>query len=166
MKKLLYTLLLITLSLNAQETVSISLHQDTRLAFLGDDHGNKPGTVNIVARLKMQGDQEKWGYMMVFPEFEYANIDGQYKRWSANIGYTFNRLIIDNVEVSASFGWGWIDRWGLSTGSISTSGELAYKINCFKISLLGQITDRTDLLLRYGNREMRFSGFIGLEFNL
>lgn len=151
----------------AQRQVSVSIHQDFKLGVLGDkEHGYKAGTVDILARFKMQGHQQKYGYMIMFPEFEYAEIQGIYKRYSVNAGYTFNRLLVKNFEVSAALGYGWIDRYGKSMFSFGGSGEIAYKINDLKISVIGQLTERKDLAWLYGKNEIRFSGFIGLEYNL
>jgi hypothetical protein len=162
-----FAILLIASQSLAQERVSISIHQDFKLGVLGDDkHGYKAGTINILARLKLQGDQQKHGYMIVFPEYEHADILGTYKRYSANVGYTFNKLVINSLEATATLGYGWIDRYGKSLFSFSGSGELAYKINDFKLSIIGQLTERKDLAYLYGKNEIRFSGFIGLEFNI
>lgn len=147
----------------AQDKVSLAIYQDARFAFVGDDRGNDPGTLNLVARFKMQGNQQAFGYMVIFPEYEYANLaGGKYIRYSANIGYTFNKLIINNLEANASGGFGYIDRFG-TTRSLSASAELAYKFSeRFKIALLSQYTRRTDLQTPL----WRFSGFFGIEINL
>ena len=152
----------------AQNKVSLSIHQDARLGLLGDDKGNDAGTLNILARFKMQGKQQKgYGYLVVFPEFEYADIGGNYRRYSANVGYTFNELIVDNFEASLFGGWGFIDRYAKAFFSAGFEAELGYKItDRFKVSLLAQLIDRKDLKWMYGNTEVRFSGFIGIEYNL
>ena len=158
---------LIVMCSEAQEKPSLSIYQDGRLAFLGDDKGNDSGTLNILARLKMQGNQQKWGYLVIFPEFEYADIVGSYKRYSANIGYALNKLIVNRTEATAALGYGWIDRYGYTTCSWSLSGTIAYKLKShLKLNVLGQFTERTDLLLMYGENELRFSGFVGFEINL
>lgn len=151
----------------AQKRVSLSIHQDVRLGLIGDDIGNEAGTINILARFKMQGHQQEHGYMVVFPEFELAKIDGDYKRYSANAGYTFNNLVVNKFEASAYVGWGFIDRYSKSFFSFSGSGEIAYRLNdTFKVSIVGQLTERKDLKWMYNNNEIRFSGFAGLEINL
>lgn len=167
MKTISLLLLLAVSTMQAQTTISVSLHQDARLAFLGDNKGNAAGTTNLLARLKMQGHQQQHGYMVVFPEFEYAEIPGTYKRYSANVGYTLNQLFINNLELSASAGYGWIDRYGKTLFSWSTAGEAAYKISPkLKVTAIAQLTERTDLKWLHDLYTWRFSGFIGLEFNL
>lgn len=144
--------------------IGVGVYQDARLAFFGDGEQYDAGTVNFLARFKMCGFQQKYGYMIVFPEFEYADIKGQYKRYSANLGYTFNQLLVNNVEASISGGFGWIDRYGKTVTSLSGQGELAYVINNIRLSLVGQLTQRNDMKWLYGKSEVVFSGFFGLEY--
>lgn len=158
--------LMIALSVNAQRSVSVALYQDAKLMTTGDGY-YEAGTINLLARIKMQGHQQKYGCMIVYPEFEFAQIDGNYKRYSLNLGYTFNKLIFDNFETSIQGGYGWIDRFGKTTFSASANGELAYKLSDrFKIALLAQFTHRTDLKLWYNDDVIRFSGFLGFEFKI
>lgn len=164
---LIFTVLnLLATRLVAQDRVSISVHQDARFAFVGDDKGNPAGTIDLLFKLKMAGKQQKYGFLVIYPEYEYANLDGIYKRYSANIGYTFNRLIIDHVEATGSIGWGWIDRYSLGFSSFGAAGELAYSFKWFKVSLIGQFTERKDLEYLWGKNEIRFSGFFGVEIKL
>lgn len=159
-------LLLFALSLNAQRNVSLAIYQDVKLLTIGDGY-YETGTINLIARIKMQGHQQKYGYMIVYPEFEYAQIEGNYKRYSLNVGYTFNKLFLRNVETSLQGGYGWIDRYDRTTFSASANGEIAYNISDkIKINLLAQFTHRTDLKLLYNDNVIRFSGFLGLEYNL
>ena len=153
----------------AQEQLSLSLYQDARLLILGDpDHGYSAGTLDFTIRLNMQGNQQKYGYLVVFPEFEYANIQGIYKRWSANIGYTFNKLILPKTEASAALGFGFTDRYGLSFLTWSLNGAINYKIsNRIKASINSQLVQRKDLEHFYNETNaIRFSGFIGIEVKL
>lgn len=149
---------------NAQEQVTVSVFQDAKLLVTGDDKGNPALTPNIIAKLNMQGNQKQWGYMVVFPEFEYAHLKGgDYIRYSANVGYTFNRLILKHVEAGASVGWGWIDRSNFTFNSWAFSGAINYKFNKrLKLSCLTQITQRNDLEIPV----FRTSGFIGIEITL
>lgn len=148
-------------SAHAQRKLSVSIHQDAKFAFIGDkERGYDAGTINILTRFKMQGHQLETGYMVVFPEFEYADIEGIYKRYSANVGFTFNKLIVNNFEATSYIGYGWIDRYGKTMFSFGGGGELSYNIGDFKLSLVAQLTERSDL------NQIRFSGFFGIEYNL
>lgn len=153
------------ISATAQSNISLSLHQDARLLITGDERGNDSGTLDLLLRFKMQGNQFKHGYIIVFPEFEYSEIDGNYKRYSANAGYTFNQFV-KNFEFSATGGYGWIDRYGKTLFSFSGTGEIAYNLGFAKISAIGQLTERSDIAYYYNDKAIRFSGFIGIEINL
>lgn len=165
---LIIALILLTVicKLTAQENISLSIHQDARLLILGDDIGNNPGTLNLLTRLKLNGKQDRLGYATITTVFEIANIEGNYKRYSAEVGYTFNEWS-NNFEASLYVGWGWIDRWGKSYFSGNANAELSYKIsNTLKVSLLAQFTERKDLKYRYNDSVIRMSGFIGTTINL
>lgn len=155
---------LITFLASSQEQVSISVYQDAKLLITGDNIGNSAGTLNVVLKANLQGNQQQYGYMIVSPEFEYANLKGgEYQRYSANVGYVFNKLILNNFEAGITAGWGWINRDNFTFHSASINGLLNYKINNrFKISTQLQLVDRTDLEIP----ELRLSGFIGLEITL
>lgn len=164
MKQIIIILLLVlgTSSIHSQERVGISLHQDARLLVLGDkDHNIDAGTIDIVVSLKMQGNQQQYGYLTIYPSFEYAELsDSTYKRWSANIGYTFNKLIVDNFEILIAGGYGWIDRWSVNMSSFGADAILNYKLtNNIKLSLMSQLTDRRDI------NKIKYSGFIGIQYD-
>ena len=142
MKKLIYYLILFScMNLFSQEQISLGVYQDLRLLLTGDDHNNDAGTIDIVMRIEMQGKQQNWGYLTIFPQFEYAEIAGNYKRWSANVGYTFNEIF---VEIMPYVSYGWIDR-GVSFRSIGAGCEISYKIGKLEISLLNEFVERQEL---------------------
>jgi len=157
--KQLILLLFLTINLNAQEKVSIAAYIDPTLMIKGDTHNNPAGTLNFILQLKMQGNEQKYGYLVVFPEFEYADLSKSYIRYSANIGYNFYTPI-KHLEALLSGGWGILSREGTTWRSGSLEGVISLKINNFKINLMSQLVDRKDI------KEIRFSGFIGLEYNL
>jgi hypothetical protein len=173
MKTIKQNLIIIALILSsivsAQEQLSISLSQDARLGILGDkEHGYNAGTINVLVKLKMSGNQQKYGFLSVYPEFEYAAIQGDYYRYSANVGYTFNKLLIENLEAGSFIGYGIGERNGLTWDSFSLNGELAYKLSSkIKLLLNAQFVQRKDLELMYNdNNVIRFSGFFGIEFKI
>lgn len=146
----------------AQEQVSLAVLQDVKLATIGDkDHGYDAFTLNVIARVKMQGNQQKYGYLIVYPEVEYAHLKQSYLRYSANFGYTLNQLFIKNLEASLAGGFGFINREGEGSSSFSLTGELGYRLsNRFKIVVDGQLVQRSDI------QKNRFSGFVGFEFKI
>lgn len=162
MKTLLYIICFLSFGAQAQDQVSVSIFQDAKLATIGDQkHGYKAGTLDLLFRLNLQGQQREYGYMVVFPEYEYSEISGSYKRYSANVGYTLNRIVLNP---NASIGYGWIDRYGKTFFSWGLSAGIAHPITKnVNIHLLSQYTQRTDLQWLWGIKEWRFSGFVGLE---
>ena len=165
--KLLIIALMLFGITQAQEVLSIGVYQDLRLAVSDDNHGNDSFTTDVLIRLKMQGNQEKYGYMIVYPEFELANLSGgKYKRYSANVGYVFNKWF-KNFEYSGSLGFGMLQRWNASYLTWGLSGDIAYMLNKnVKLAVVGQGVKRRDLGHRYGCEHLKFSGFLGIEVNL
>ena len=157
--KQLILFLFLTLNLNAQEKVSLAVYIDPTLMIKGDTHNNPAGTLNLILQLKMQGNEQSIGYMVIFPEFEYADLSKSYIRYSANIGYNFYTPI-KHLEALLSGGWGILSREGTTWHSGSLEGVISLKINKFKINLMGQLVDRKDI------KEIRFSGFVGIELYL
>ena len=131
----------------AQSGLGLAVYDDLKLLVRGDsEHGIEKGTNDFVVRFLMEGNQQKWGYVIVFPEFEYAQICGNYKRYSAGVGYVFNKLILNNAELGFNINYGWIDRYGKSMFSGGGGIVLSYKLNkVLKLSILNQFTDRRDL---------------------
>src|SRR5690554_1554863 len=154
---LMYAMVMCT---QAQEQVSFAVLQDVRLAVTGDDKGNDAFTTNILARVKMQGKQSEYGYLIIYPEFEYANLKQVYLRYSANVGYTLNQLFIKNLEASLIGGIGFINKEGEGSSSFSATGELGYRISRhLKIITDLQLVQRSDIGVG------KVSGFAGLELN-
>lgn len=139
-----------------QDQISLGIYQDGKLLLTGDDKGNGAGTLDIIARVEMQGKQQTYGYLTIFPQFEYAEIYGNYKRWSANVGYTFNKLIVD---VMPYISYGWIDR-GLSFESWGFGSEISYRIGKFQISLLNEYVERQEL------NKWVYSLYGGVKYNI
>ena len=144
----------------SQEKVSFSLLQDVKLATIGDTkRGYKAFTINLLARIKMQGNQQKLGYMIIYPEYEYAELQSTYHRYSANVGYSFNN-IINNLEFETAVSYGFINHNG-TTRSVGAWFGTNYIISkALKINAGYQIVERTDI------NKIRFSGFIGLEIKI
>lgn len=164
MRKYIILALMFTMVLcaKAQEQVGIAILQDVRLATIGDqEHGYNAFTLDIIARVKMQGNQQKYGYLIVYPEFEYADLKQSYLRYSANVGYTLNKLFLDDFEASLAGGFGFINRDGEGSSSLSLTGEIAYKLsNRIKIVMDGQMVQRSDI------QKNKFSGFLGVEIKV
>lgn len=175
----------------AQEHITLNTTQDARLLFVGDEKGNEAGTINLTFRSEWQGKQQKYGFMFVAPEFEYADLQGGiYRRYSMNVGYTFNKFLDDwrpfelsisgfnlisfdwsKFEYTASIGIGTIDYNG-AYYSFGSNFQLGYQIGNRIVFFLDlEIVDRLDLQvyevenLSFGDR-LRASGKFGIKVNL
>ncbi len=164
--------LLTQVTCTPQEQISLSVYQDARLMTLGDQKANDPGTMNLLMNMKIQTKQKDYGYLVIVPEYEQADIQDTYKRLSLGIGYTFNRLYSPNMnflrdfEVTTTLSYGVINRFSNTEGSWSCNGEVSYKVNeWLKVGAVHQLTERTDLLFKYNDRKIRYSFFFGLEFS-
>lgn len=159
MKRLFLILgLLIGLTSYSQERISLGLYHDAKYM--------SEGKLNMLIRFNMQGNQQTYGYMTISPEFEYAELEGEYFRYAVNIGYTFNELVLKNSEAGFALGGGFIDRYRKALFSLGGNFFIKYKINDhIKVSILAQAVDRKDLKWLWGKDIIRFSGFIGLEVN-
>src|SRR5690606_2325888 len=145
-----------------QERVSLSILQDVKLATIGDkEHNYDAFTLDMLVRLKMQGNQQKYGYLIVYPEFEYADLKQDYMRYSANVGYTFNKLIVKNFDASLVGGFGFINREGEGSSSFSLTGEIGYSLNDWlKLVIDAQLVQRSDI------KKYVTSGFLGIEIKI
>jgi len=144
----------------SQSGISFSVYQDAKLATVGDNRGNEAFTLNIRIKNEWQGKQLKNSYFFVAPEFEYAQLQEDYYRYSANVGFRLNKFS-KLIEASASIGYGLIVRQNISSKSFGADTEISININN-KISLLlnTQLIHRTDWNV------IRLSGFIGVNYKL
>ena len=163
--KVTILVLLIATAAIAQDRITLNVAQDLKFLVVGDDRGNDAGTADLLIRSEWQGKETNVGYLFVAPEFEYSNLQGgDYRRYSLNAGYTF--IVLDWLELSASAGYGFIDR--VNYGADFSPGaqlEAVYKISDgFKIYYAWQWVERSDLY-EYGS-PTRGSGFIGIKVSL
>lgn len=170
MKKIILIAIFLSYSLGyAQEKISIQIIQDAKLGIVGDkEHGYKRGTIDVAVAMILQGNQKKYGYLIAYPEFEYADLKyDSYKRFTANVGYSFNKLCVKNIEVGGSLSYGFIDRRAIKM-CIGANGFVKYKLcNYFKLVANMQFSQRPDLDVLYGiPNEYRYSGQIGIEINI
>ena len=144
----------------SQSGISFSVYQDAKMAFVGDKRGNDALTINLRVRSEWQGKQLKGFYMFVAPEFEFAKLQKDYYRYSANVGQRFNQFS-KLIEMSYSLGYGLIVRNNISAKSLGADFETQININkSFAFLLNMQIVERSDWNL------LRTSGFLGIKYNL
>lgn len=169
MKKIILIAIFLSSLGYAQEKISMQIIQDAKLGIVGDkERGYDSGTIDMAFSVMMQGKQKKYGYIIIYPEFEYADLKYEsYKRWTANVGYSFNKLYVKNMEVGGSLSYGFIDRRAIKM-CIGANGFMKYKLcNYFKLVANMQFSQRPDLEVLYGiSNEYRYSGQIGIEINI
>ena len=158
-------LLLIGFNLYSQDRLALSIQQDLKLAVVGDEkRGYDAFTTDALIRLEMHGKPNHIGYVVVFPEYEFADIEGKYHRYSFNAGYVF---MFRKVHIGLTGSYGFIDRYEVNTRSGGFSVSLKYPItNNIKLVTTSQFVDRTDLQWLWDVDEIRFSGFIGIEIKI
>ena len=165
MKTLLKLIILMSVcAISAQNGIYISITQDVKHATYDEDAFR----LNLLTRLKLEGKQKSIGYVTIYPEFEYADLNtAPYTRISFNGGYTFNTLL-KNFETGAYIGWGLIQRGdSVSYRSWGILGDVSYIMsNRFKLTSALQFVKRGDLKYKYGTKGLKPSVFFGIEFKI
>jgi len=163
--KCLILLLLISLACYSQDGIWVNGFIDGKLLVSDDDYGNTAPTFNTVTQIDLQGLDTKWGFTTVYAKFEYADINPRMIRYSAGGGFTFNG--VKRFEVFPSINYGRIMRYDKAFSSFEGVVAISYLITPkLKVSLLGALTQRNDILYRWGNVVWRESGFIGLGYKI
>lgn len=175
MKKFaLFTTLLMLMSFNtitAQGSPTVLVQVDGKIMFFGDEeHNIDAGLNNVSIKSRWTGNQAKWGYLYVAPTFEYAKLTTdlpEYYRWSAEVGYTFNRFLEDRLEFGVYADYG-ITKRGLANMSFGFGGTTGYKITkAMKVVATLQFVNRVDFEWIYNMpAEIKYSVFVGLEWTI
>lgn len=171
MKLLIHSLIfLVTFILQAQ--VSLGVYQDARLLVLGDNKGNAPGTIDLIATLDMRGNQFAVYYFNIKALYEYANLaGGKFHRYSVHTGWVFNKWF-ENIEAGIFTGVGIIHRdKELRVGGVLTyslMGEINYKItDKLTASAHYELLYRNDLVGLYNEPNPIKPNFsIGLKYQI
>jgi len=152
----------------AQDNISIGIYQDAKLLFLGDDRGNEAfKTIDAKLSFSLQGYQLNNYYFSINQELEYAKLKGgDYFSLLIIPNWTLNKMI-PNVELSAGVVIGLIHRWKMGYATYGLSGDVSYMITTkLKLSALGQLIKRSDLLDRWGTKGFNPNFYIGIKYNL
>lgn len=170
MKKIIITCSFIILGLfcYGQSNIEISLQQDLRLFFVGDQKGNAPLTVNFLSKLEIPVYNLEKSHFSTYLSVEHANLVGKtYQRYALGVGYIVES-IYRKIGAGAYLDFGKIYREKEGFSSFSLSGELNYKINDrLKFICTQQLTHRRDLKVLYNSsNEYVISGFVGLKYSL
>lgn len=162
---LFYLLFCLGLSFS-QETISFAAYQGVLLSGFNGVN-DELGNIDFLLKSKMKGENKPLGYSFTSVEFEYSSIDGDFKRYAFNLGYTFKVFGEPPFEFSLSAGYGWINRWNKTMFNFNLQSELSHKIDDhLNIILLCQFIERNDLKWAYGFNRISIVGFVGIEFNI
>ena len=167
----LYLVLLFILTSNMVfgQKIHVSMHQDTKFLFIGDDRGNGPGTVDFLLKVEFRILQFRSGYVTIYPNYEYADlVGGRLNRYTFGIGYIKERVFTKNLNVGVYPDYGAIQRNGFITGSFGINIELFYKITKrFSLSYMHQTVQRSDFIPLYNDAaHIHVSSFVGFKIHL
>ena len=174
MKTLLKIIIFIVIALGCyhtaigQERLSVNGYVDGRLMLLGDDKGNDAGTINAVFKMEWQGNDVGYGYLFVFPQYEFFDSSfAVMHRYSVGVGHTFYTPV-ENLEVSPQVSYGRLVRFKKGFSSFDVGGDISYKVSAnVKISLLASVTERKDIPYIWGGPTVwRFNLYGGLKYLL
>ncbi len=183
---LLMFLCLSSLCSNAQKRFSLGVFQDIRHAlFRHDDHGHVPLTIDAVVRAKYHTKGGDFGHIYYTGGFEYAELVGNFRRYSLGLGYNFEKIVIPafwfvprvemkGFEFGINLNYGVIHRYDFVVGSYGFNAELSYKLlSWMKLQIVNQRIQRSDILKTMSPTDvdldfldMRSSWFFGVEFYL
>lgn len=162
------TILLLLLSVLSYGQVTLNVSQDAKLLFAGDDKGNEAGTIDLTIRSEWHYYNNEDISFFVAPEYEYADLAEPYRRYSVNLGFTYD-LPIDKLDGTASVGYGIIDHYKGYTG-FGGNLQLSYEI-FDKLKVFGdlEIVDRKDLTI-WGETTLadriKVSGKFGVKYQI
>ena len=172
MKYLLLLILAMQLTY-AQDKISISILQDSKLLISGDTHGNSPSTFDLILSADLEGQQLNWYYFSMRAQYEQADLySGMFYRYSVQSIWTFNKLFIPNLELGTGIGLSMIHRGGTiktpGLGSYSFIGELSYPISKkLRMLVRNEFIHRADLVYWYNETNpLKYNLSAGLELSI
>lgn len=178
---LLFLCLFCFLQSKGQEsTISISVHQDLRLLFVGDDHGNSSFTPNLLVRFEMEAFKIKKSSFPLYLGIEYADLNSaSLQRFFIGIGFVTKFSFLENFLFGFYIDHGiilrgkssFLDPNNMEESSfmgLSLNFETTYPITeKLRLSLLYETMDRKDLTSRFETDfNIKRSVFVGVKFAL
>ena len=168
MKKIITILILmVNLSMLAQESLIGSIFQDVKLATIGDNRGNNAYTMNLLFELNLELRQNSNGFGTVGFTYEKANLVGEdYIRWAVQFGYVFNSLFLEDLEIAVKLNWGGIKRFEVTKPSLGGSVDVLYNLtNWLAFSTMFQLVQRSDKTFQYGKYANYTINFMNTDFS-
>ena len=173
MFKLKFILLIIFLQLSihtySQNSFNVTVHQDTKFIFIGDEIGNHRGTINILLKVELPLIEFSKSHVFIFPSYEYAGLHGgTFTRYSLGVGYTHNDVYFKKLNLGLYLDSGAIFRMQKKSPSFGLGVEVSYRLTKrFSLSYVHQMMERTDLKLIYNEDSfVRNSSFMGFKIHL
>lgn len=166
---LLIICLFFFLPATAQESFNISIHQDTKLIFVGDNRGNHRGTIDVTVKAEIPLVNFPKSYIFIFPSYEYAELlGGTFRRYAVGVGYTIKGVYFKNFNIGLFPSIGYVYRENTASLSFGFGIDISYRLTKrFSLSYVHQIIERTDLKLIYNeNSYTRSSSFVGFKIHL
>lgn len=134
----------------AQDGISFFATHDIKLG-LGMDktHKNDEPTLDLIIGFNLEGKQFEYYYFAVQTEYERANLyDGYFSRYSINLMWNFNKLVVPKLTVGLGAGIGIIGRHESgSTGTYLIVVDVSYPITKNLATIIkNEYIRRSDLL--------------------
>lgn len=168
-KLLLFVSLLFVLSANGQSKMNLSIHQDVRLLFFGDNRGNEVFTPDLRAKIEFETFTLKTGSFYLYIGLEYADLSSSvFQRFFVGFGYLTEFSFLKDFSFGLYLDHGLLIRGeGKFMGS-SLNFETSYPIaKKLQLSLLYQAIDRNDLTNMFNEeRNIKGSVFFGVKLAL
>ena len=168
--KLQYILLLLLFTKStlffSQDTFDLAVHHDTKFFFIGDERGNKAGTLDLLVKIEIPIVKFLKSYIVVYPLLEHVNLHtGSLKRYALGFGYIRENLFLKKLNVGLFPNFGTIKRFDNTTTSFGFDFEISYQLlKRLSISYIHQIVERTDLKFKYNESSyIRPSSFLGFK---
>lgn len=160
--------------------MNLSVHQDLRLLFVGDDHGNSSFTPDLSVRLEIEAFKLKKSSFPIYLGIEYSDLNSaSFQRFFIGIGFVTKFYFSEKFIFGFYIDHGIILRGKgsfLSEETMDESSFMGLSLNFettypitekLRLSLLYQAIDRRDLTSRFeSNFNIKGSVFLGVKFAL
>ena len=153
----------------AQSDLSLSVHQDLRLLFVGDERGNGMYTPDILTKLEIDTFNFTNSKIVMYVGFEYADLIGSnFKRFLLGFGYIHEFMFLPKFNFGVLIDHGLIMRNMGKFMGLSVNFEVNYPVSKkLRASMFYQAIDRSDLSTTYHtDRNIKGSVFLGLKISL
>ena len=170
LKKFLYCFcFLFTLLCKGQSDLSISVHQDLRMLFVGDERGNGMFTPDILTKLEVDTFNFTNSKVIIYIGLEYADLVGSnFKRIIIGLGYIHEFSFLPKFNFGVLIDHGLILRNMGKFMGMSANLEMNYAVTKkLRASIIYQAIDRSDLTETYNTyKNIKGSVFLGLKIGL